>query len=254
MKVTVLGCGAAAGVPSIARGWGHCDPANPKNRRLRPSILVQTDTTTILVDSSPDCRAQLLSTETRRLDAVLFTHEHADHTHGIDDLREVNRAMEAPLPIHATAAVLDSIATRFPYVLGEVKEGQSIYKPMLIPHPISGPFTVGDVQVVPFDQDHGFTRSTGFRFGKFAYSTDVVEMTEEGFAALEGVDTWLVGCLMLHPHPTHAHLDKVLGWLDRVKPRRAVLTHMTAGLDYDCLKAMLPAHVEPAYDGLAIHV
>lgn len=254
MKVTVLGSGAAGGCPSIGRGWGACDPANPRNRRRRPSILVADGETSVLVDTSPDCREQLLDAAVRRLDAVLYTHDHADHLHGIDDLREVNRAMQAPLPIFAARETLDSIRQRFPYVLGAVAEGQTIYKPMLVPNEIAGPFKVGSLNVVPYDQDHGFCRTLGFRFGNFAYSTDVVNLPEESFEALAGLDTWLVGCLTYDPHPTHAHLDKVLGWIERVKPRRAWLTHMTPSMDYEALKACLPAHVVPAHDGLEISV
>lgn len=254
MKVRILGCGAAAGVPSVSRGWGACDPANPRNRRRRPSILVEDGQTRLLVDTSPDLREQLLDADIRHLDAVLFTHDHADHLHGIDDLREVNRAMKAPLPIHGSAGVIDSIRQRFPYVLGEVGEGQTIYKPMLIPHVIHGPFTVGGCPVVPFDQDHGYGHTFGYRFGAVAYSTDLVDLPEESFAALAGIDTWIVGCLTYDPHPTHAHLDKVLGWIERLAPRRAYLTHLTPGMDYETLKAQVPPHVEPAHDGLEIKV
>lgn len=259
MKVTILGCGAAGGVPTIARGWGVCDPTNPRNRRRRPSILVEADTAEegrarILVDTSPDCREQLLDAGVRHLDGVLYTHDHADHMHGIDDLREINRAMQTSLDIFATPEVLQSVRVRFPYVLGPVKDGQSIYKPMLVPHEITGPFAVKDIGVVPYDQDHGYSRTSGFRFGRFAYSTDLVNLPEESFAAIAGIEVWVVGCLMQDPHPTHAHLDKVLGWIERIAPRRAYLTHMTASLDYETLKAHLPAHVEPAYDGLEITI
>ncbi|MBC7953911.1 MAG: MBL fold metallo-hydrolase [Rhodospirillaceae bacterium] len=254
MKVTILGSGAAGGCPSINRGWGACDPTNPRNRRLRPSIMVEQGDARILVDTSPDCREQLLNAGVRHLDAVLFTHDHADHIHGIDELREINRAMQAPLDIYAGTGTMDSIRVRFPYVLGAVEDGQSIYKPMLVPHVASGPFTVGGIDIVPYDQDHGYCRTTGFRFGKFAYSTDLVDLPEDSFDAIAGIDVWVVGCLSYDPHPTHAHLDKVLGWLDRVKPKRAYLTHMTPSLDYETLRAALPPHVEPAYDGLEICV
>lgn len=252
MKVTILGSGAAGGVPSISRGWGSCDPAQPRNRRRRPSILVEDGETRILVDTSPDCRDQLLDAGVQRLSGVLYTHDHADHLHGIDDLREVNRAMQAPLPIFAAPEVMESIRTRFPYVLGSVEEGQTIYKPMLEPHEINGTFAVGGMTVVPYDQDHGYLRTLGFRFGDFAYSTDVVELPEASFAALAGIDTWVVGCLTFAPHPTHAHLDLVLEWIARVRPRRAFLTHMTPSMDYDSLRVRLPAGVEPAYDGMVI--
>lgn len=255
MKVTILGCGSAGGVPSISRGWGACDPNNPRNRRRRPSILVEDECTRVLIDSSPDCRMQLLDAGVRHLDAVLYTHDHADHCHGIDDLREVNRAMAAPLPIFAAAETLAGISTRFSYVLGKVGEGHTIYKPMLIPHTVEGPFTVGaGLRVIPFEQDHGYMRTLGFRFGDFAYSTDLVNLPEDSFKTLEGIDTWLVGCLTYDPHSTHAHLDKVLDWIDRLRPRRAILTHMTPSMDYDTLRARLPEGVEPAYDGMEIVV
>ncbi|MCR6632154.1 MAG: MBL fold metallo-hydrolase [Magnetospirillum sp.] len=254
MKVTILGSGAAGGVPSISRGWGACDPTNPRNRRRRPSILVEKGATRLLVDTGPDCREQLIDADIRHLDGVLYTHEHADHLHGIDDLREVNRAMRAPLPIFAAPEVIASIRQRFPYVMGSVEEGQSIYKPMLDAHEITGPFAVGELSVLPYDQDHGFCHTLGFRFGDFAYSTDVVELPEASFEALAGVRTWVVGCLTFDPHPTHAHLDKVLAWVDRLKPERAYLTHMTPSLDYDSLVSRLPAHVAPAYDGLVLSV
>ncbi|MGE4281434.1 MAG: MBL fold metallo-hydrolase [Magnetospirillum sp.] len=252
MKVTILGCGAACGVPSISRGWGACDPSNPRNRRRRPSILVHGPEGDILVDTTPDLREQLLDADVRKLAGVLYTHDHADHLHGIDDLREVNRVMRAPLPIHAAPEVLDSIRIRFPYVVGKVEEGQSIYRPMLDLYPISPSFQLAGTNVQTFDQDHGYCRTTGFRFGPLAYSTDAVDLPEESFAILEGVDTWIVGCLSYDPHPTHAHLDKVLTWIDRVKPRQAWLTHMTPSLDYDTLCRALPPHVRPAHDRLVI--
>lgn len=252
MKVTILGCGSAGGVPSLSRGWGNCDPQNPRNRRLRPSILVEQGQSRLLVDTSPDCRQQLLDADVHRLDAVLYTHDHADHLHGIDDLREINRAMGTVLPLYAAPDTLEQIQQRFTYVLGTVEEGMSIYKPMLEPHAISGPFRVGEIPVIPFEQDHGWCTTLGFRFGPIAYSTDVVNLSEEAFAALDGVKVWIVGCLCYRPHHTHAHLDKVLEWVKRVKPERAYLTHMPPILDYDILCGKLPPYVRPAHDGQVI--
>lgn len=253
MKATILGCGGASGVPAVGSGWGACDPADPRNRRRRPSLLVEDGTSRVLVDTSPDLREQLLGAGISHLDAVVFTHDHADHLHGIDDLREVNRAMKAAVPVWAAADVLGTIAQRFGYVFDPLPpEATSIYKPLLVPNAVTGPFTAGTIDVVPFDQDHGYCRTLGLRFGPIAYSTDVVEMPEEAFAALEGVEIWLVGCLVDYPHWTHADVDKALGWIDRVKPRRAVLTHMGPRLDYAALKARLPEHVEPAYDGMVV--
>ena len=255
MKVTILGSGGASGVPSISAGWGRCDPDNPRNRRRRPSILVEREDTCLLVDTSPDLRMQLLDAEVKRLDAVLYTHDHADHLHGIDDLREINRAMKAPIPIWATSEVLATIGQRFGYVLEpQHPDTPVIYKPLLEPRLIEGPFRIGGIDVVPFDQDHGYCRTTGFRFAKLAYSTDVVELPEAAFAALEGIEVWIVGCLLNAPHPTHAHVDKVLEWIKRVSARRVIITHMGTGLDSAALKARLPAHAEPGYDGMVIEV
>ena len=256
MKVTILGCGGASGVPAISAGWGRCDPTNPRNRRRRPSILVEQGATCLLVDTSPDLREQLLDAEVKRLDAVLYTHDHADHLHGIDDLREVNRAMKAAIPIWGTAELLDTINRRFSYVMEQPSPGaEFIYKPLLLPNIIDGPFEIGGIPVIPFDQDHGYCRTTGFRFGSVAYSTDCVELPEEAFAVLAGIDLWVVGALVDHPpHPTHADIDKVLVWIDRVKPRRVVITHMGTGLDSETLRRRLPAHAEPAYDGMVIEL
>ena len=253
MKITVLGCGPAGGVPSVSGGWGKCDPTNPRNRRRRPSLLVQQGETTLLIDSSPDLREQLLDAGVRRLDAVLFTHAHADHLHGIDDLREVNRVLQAPLPIHASAEVLQIIARRFGYVL-EPLESPYYYKPVLHPVEITGSFQVRNIPVTPFVQDHGTCTSLGFRLGEVAYSTDVTKLDDEAFRVLAGVRLWIVDAFTEREHPTHASLEVALGWIERVRPERAGLTHMSALLDYDDLKRRLPAHVEPGYDGLVIEM
>jgi phosphoribosyl 1,2-cyclic phosphate phosphodiesterase len=252
MKVRILGCGASGGVPRLGGVWGACDPADKRNRRRRASILIEDGTTALLIDTSPDMREQLLDAGTRRLDAVLFTHAHADHLHGIDDLRSVNRMMRAPLPVYADAQTLATIAERFDYVFRPLAEGASFYKPTLIPHTIDGEFTVAGIKVVPFVQDHGFSTTLGFRIGAMAYSTDAVDLDETAFAALAGIDLWIVDCLRYEPHPTHSDLAKTLSWIERVKPRRAVLTHMDVQLDYATLSRELPPGVEPAYDGLTL--
>lgn len=257
MRVTVLGSGPSWGVPRIGGIWGECDPGNPRNRRGRVSILVAEGDTTVLVDTSPDLRQQLLDADVKRLDAVLYTHAHADHVHGIDDLRSINRLTGQALPIYASAATLDEIGRRFGYALAPLKSGQTgnFYKPMLEPHVIDGPFTVAGLPVVPFVQDHGFSMVTlGFRFGHFAYSTDVIELDDAAFAALDGIEAWIVDCIRREPHPTHSHLEKTLRWIERVRPRRAVLTHMDESLDYDVLRRTLPAGVEPAYDGMVVEI
>jgi phosphoribosyl 1,2-cyclic phosphate phosphodiesterase len=256
MRVTMLGCGPSWGVPQIGDDWGACDPANPKSRRRRVSVLVEDGGATILVDTSPDLREQLLSAKVRRVDAVLFTHAHADHLHGIDDLRGVNRLMKKPIHIYVGPETLAAIRERFGYVLTPHRghSGPGFYKPVLEQVVIAGPFTVAGVRVVPFVQDHGFSKTLGFRFGSFAYSTDVVELDEAAFAALAGVEVWIVDCLRREPHVTHSHLAKTLQWIARVRPRRAILTHMDESLDYAALTRELPAGIEPGYDGLVIEL
>jgi len=253
MKVTILGSGGATGVPGVARGWGECDPENPKNRRLRPSILVEDGATAVLVDTSPDLRQQLLNADVWRLDAVLFTHSHADHMHGIDDLRPVNRAMNGPLDIYADGATIDAISRSFPYVFEPLAADATMYyKPVLVPHEITGGkgITVGSMGVACFEQDHGYCKTMGFRFGPIAYSTDVVELDDAAFATLEGVDTWIVGVPVEYEHPTHVHLDKALAWIARVRPRRAILSHLSLLMDYETLLGKLPGGIEVAYDGM----
>lgn len=253
MRVTILGCGGASGVPAISMGWGACDPSNPKNRRRRASILVEDGESRVLVDTSPDLRDQLLDAGIRMVDGVVYTHDHADHLHGIDELREVNRVTRQWLPVWGTESVLKTATARFPYAFEPIENiGEFIYRPLLKPHTITGPFSVGSIPVVPFDQDHGFSRSLGLRFGSIAYSTDVMSIPEDSFAILEGVELWIIGCLVDYPHATHAHVDKALEWIERIKPRRAVLTHMGPRLDYETLRATLPPWVIPAHDGLVL--
>ncbi len=253
MRVTVLGCGPSTGVPLIGGRWGRCDPADPRNRRRRVSVLVETGGATILIDTSPDLREQLLDAAVSRIDAVLMTHAHADHLHGIDDLRSVNRLMRAEIPLYAAGTTLREIRARFGYVLDPIEAGL-FYKPILVPYEITGPFTAAGVPIVPFAQDHGFGTTLGFRIGGFAYSTDATELDERAFAALAGSELWIVDCLRRSPHPTHSHLAKTLDWIARVGPRRAVLTHMDQSLDYRELSAELPAGVEPGHDGLVIEL
>ena len=255
MKITILGCGASGGVPVISTGWGNCDPTNPRNRRRRPSILVEEGGQTILVDTSPDLRAQLLDAQVRRLDAILFTHAHADHVHVIDDLREVNRAMNGPLDAFGSAKTLAEIADRFGYVFEPLPPNPPfIYKPWLTPRQIDGPFSVGPLRVVPVDQDHCYGRTTGYRFDRVAYSTDLVELPEKSFATLSGLDLWIVGCISDLPTTNHAHIDKALTWVERLKPKMTLITHMGPRLDYATLCADLPSGVAPAYDGQVIEI
>lgn len=255
MRVTVLGCGGSGGVPLIGGLWGACDPAEPRNRRLRGSILVESAGVTILVDASPDLRAQLLATAVRRIDAVIITHAHADHVNGLDDLRYLNRLMRQPIPLYADRATLDELRQRFGYAFRPL-DGHGFYRPVLEPREVAAgtEFEAAGVTVLPIAQDHGFMASLGLRFGAFAYSTDVVRMDEAALRALAGIDTWIVGCFQPTAHPTHAHLPLVLEWVARIRPRRTVLTHMSERLDYATLVATLPPGVEPGHDGLVLEL
>lgn len=266
LEAVILGSGSSSGVPRLggpdgAGDWGACDPANPKNRRRRCSLLVRRKgaqgETSVLVDTAPDLREQLLDAHVARLDSVLITHDHADQLHGIDDLRAVAYLMRRRLDVHADHGTLDRIRRRFGYCF-ETPEG-SEYPPILTARGIAVPFhplTIegagGPVTVTIFEQTHGRIHSLGFRFGPIAYSSDVNHLSDEAFAALEGVEIWIVDALRYAPHPTHANVATALEWIARVKPRHAVLTNLHIDLDYETLKRELPPGVEPAYDGLVV--
>lgn len=257
MRVTILGCGGAAGVPVIGNQWGACDSGNPRNVRRRASILVQQGGSTLVVDTGPDLRLQFLDAGVTRLDGILYTHTHADHTHGIDEIRALNRLQRAAIDAWGTREILDHLIKKYDYIFdsqGIFKDSVAFYKPCLTPREYvwGRPFKVAGIPVLPFRQDHGFMPTTGFRFGDVAYSTDVVHLGDDAFAALAGVKIWIVGCLQEAEHPTHAHLERVLGWIARVRPERAVLTHLSHRLDYDDLASKCPPGVEPAHDGLVI--
>ena len=254
MKVTVLGCGASWGVPAIGPDWGRCDPAEPRNRRRRCSLLIESRGQVLLIDAGPDLREQLLDASVSRIDAVLLTHPHADHLHGIDDLRMVNRLSGKAIPLYTSAESLAEVGRRFAYTLLPPVPGRPLYRPALSGYPIDGPFTAAGVPVTAFTQDHGHGTTLGFRVGPVGYSTDVTRLDDDAFVALAGVELWVVDCMRRAPHPTHSHLAKTLAWIERLGPKRAVLTHMDQSLDYRELAAELPAGVEPAYDGLAIEL
>lgn len=254
MKIIVLGCGSSGGVPTAGGDWGVCDPNEPRNIRLRPSILVQESETTILVDTGPDMRRQLLAARTHKIDAILYTHAHADHMHGFDDIRYLNVVRRQAIPIYGDAVTMREIQQRFAYAF-QPREPDTFYRPAVMPQVLDGaPLQIGDITVQSFVQDHGYSSSLGFRFGKFAYSTDVLQLDEAAFAVLDGIEVWLVDALREESHPVHSHVAQTLAWIARVKPKRAYFTHMNQAMDYRSQLAKLPPGVEPAYDGLEIIV
>lgn len=256
----VLGSGSSGGVPRADGSWGACDPLEPKNRRSRCSLLVRRPAgtgaeTTLVVDTSPDFRLQMIAAGVSRLDSVLYTHDHADQAHGIDDIRAFAPGSGGRIPAYMDAPTRATLTQRFRYIF----EGEGGYPALaeardLPPHgsawAVEGPS--GAIPVTSFDQDHGGLRSVGYRFGDLAYSSDVVDLPPEAFAILEGVEVWIVDALRWTPHPTHAHVARALEWIERVAPRRAYLTNLHMDLDYKALRSRLPTGVEPAYDGLAI--
>jgi phosphoribosyl 1,2-cyclic phosphate phosphodiesterase len=237
LEVRILGCGSSGGVPRLggseeAGNWGACDSHNPKNRRRRCSIL-------------------------GRLDGVVLTHDHADQTHGMDDLRAVTLNARKRTPVWADQTTWITVMAKFGYCF--IQPQDSDYPPILDAHEIHEPFRPfavtgagGEVRVVAFAQGHGRLRSMGYRFGPMAYSSDVDNLDDAAFAALSGIECWVVDALRYTPHPSHAHLEKTLSWIARVKPKRAILTNMHLDMDYETLRRDLPQGVEPAFDGMSL--
>lgn len=256
LQITILGCGSSSGVPAIGNFWGKCNPDNPKNRRLRCSILIKSKGSNILVDSTPDLRQQLLNANITALDGVLITHTHSDHINGIDDFRYLNVLMKKHLNLYARKDIIEKIKERFGYVFENlVPEAKGFYyKPCLIPNEISGSFNINELEILSFNQNHGFLDSTGFRIKNFAYCTDVFDFEEGAFENLRNLDLWIVDCLRFEPHKCHAHFDKVMSWIDTLKPKKTVLTHMNYDVDYDYIKSISPKNCEPAYDGMILEV
>ncbi|SHH81249.1 MBL fold metallo-hydrolase [Marivita hallyeonensis] len=259
MRFTILGCGSSGGVPRLGNIWGACDPSNPKNIRRRCSLLVErmTDggTTRVLIDTSPDMRAQLLSAGVGTLNAVVYTHSHADHVHGLDDLRMIVFNMKQRLQVWADGDTQNDLYSRFGYAF--VQPSDSPYPPILEMNTISGPVTIhgegGDVTLTPFRVNHGSIDALGFRIGDLAYLPDVAEIPEEVWSQhLQNLDVWILDALRRTPHPTHAHLERALEWMDRAKPRRGILTNMHVDLDYAEVEAETPDHITPAFDGMVI--
>jgi phosphoribosyl 1,2-cyclic phosphate phosphodiesterase len=262
LKFTILGCGSSGGVPRPALGWGDCDPTNPKNRRRRTSLLVErrgaSGITRVLIDTSPDLREQLIDAEVDWLDGVLYSHEHADHTHGIDDLRALFIKRRRLVDVYLDEQTAKSMHARFGYCFKSPPGSE--YPPMLREHGLMAgqPITIGGeggtITALPILQEHGDISSLGFRFGNLGYSCDLSGMPAESAAALTGLDVWIVDALRHRPHPSHFSLADALAWIERLKPRRAILTNLHGDLDYAVLRKELPQNVEPAFDGMTILV
>jgi phosphoribosyl 1,2-cyclic phosphate phosphodiesterase len=261
LDITILGCGSSGGVPRPALGWGACDPGNPRNRRRRCSILVERlgpdgGKTSVLIDTSPDLREQLLSTGVTGLDAVLFTHEHADHTHGIDDLRPLFIRRRKRLDLYLDEATSRAMHARFGYIF--MTPPGSGYPPIAYEHRLvpGRPVTIegagGTITALPILLEHGDIPALGFRFGNVAYSPDLNAIPAESLAALSGLDLWIVDALRHAPHPSHFSLSETLAWIERLRVRRAVLTNMHSDIDYATVQDGLPDHIEAAYDGMKI--
>jgi phosphoribosyl 1,2-cyclic phosphate phosphodiesterase len=259
--VTILGCGASGGVPRLGYGWGACDPSNPKNRRRRCSILVAQKaadggTTQVLIDTSPDLREQLLEIGVTSLDAILLTHRHADHTHGIDDLRPLVIKAKRRMDLYMDAATSEVIRYRFGYIFDTPPN--SFYPPILDEKRLIGGTACriggagGAIEFLPFELEHGDIDALGFRFGNIAYSPDLKAIPEASRGFLEDLDLWIVDALRYMPHPSHFCLAESLDWIAKLRPRRAILTNLHGDLDFERLRHELPAHVEPAFDGMRI--
>ena len=252
MKARILGCGTSSGVPRIGNDWGDCDPKEPRNRRTRSSILIQSGEAKLLVDCGPDLRGQLLAAELIDINCVIVTHDHADHCHGIDDLRQIAHHLERPVPIAARPDTLRRLQRRFAYAF----EGTPLYPPVLAPATIETSMPWGMAQLSFADQPHGGITSLGIRADErdrsMGYAIDFHELTPDMAKLYDGVDLWICDCLRRTPHPTHAHLDAVLGWAKDLKIGQLLLTHLDKSMDYATLLAELPDWAEPAYDGQEI--
>jgi phosphoribosyl 1,2-cyclic phosphate phosphodiesterase len=261
LRFTILGCASSGGVPRIDGDWGKCDPANPKNRRRRCSLLVERiadgNVTRVLIDTGPDMREQLLSAKVPRLDGVVYTHAHADHIHGIDDLRALSLAERRRIDVYMDRETLARAEEAFAYCFKPIAQG---YPPILEPHVVEPgePVVIhgpgGPLRLSPFAQEHGRIMSLGWRVGPLAYSCDLNGLPQESLAFLEGLDVWIVDALRYRSHSSHLTVEEAVAWVQRMAPKRAILTNLHQDLDYEILKSDLPDGIEPAYDMLCLEL
>lgn len=261
-RITLLGCGSSPGVPRISGDWGACDPANPRNRRRRAALLIDQfgeddGQTTVVIDTGPDFRDQMISADVQRIDAAVYTHPHADHIHGIDDLRGFVITQRMRIPVYADPQTMQRLEEGFGYVF-KTPTGSG-YPPIVTPHLINGveqPVIVegagGPITLLPLEQFHGDIISLGFRIGDLAYCSDVSGFPDHTVERLQGLDTLIIDALQYRTHPSHFSLGQALEWIERLAPARAILTHMHTPLDYDTVQSETPDHVEPGYDLLTI--
>ncbi|MBY0264724.1 MAG: MBL fold metallo-hydrolase [Holosporales bacterium] len=255
MRIRVLGCGDSGGIPRLGNDWGRCDPKNPKNNRTRMSVAIESEGERWLIDTSPDLKHQLLRESIDQVDGLFFTHSHADHVLGLDELRVLYFLHKKSLPVYGDPQTLRVLRSMFGYLFQEgALEGPAIYPQFLMPHEVTSPFQWQGMPIIPFSQNHGYSQSLGYRFPAWAYSTDVVTLDDTAFSVLQGLKVWFVDCIGYDPKPSHSHLDQTLDWIDRLKPERAILIHMSKFLDYEELSSKLPPRVEPAYDGMVVEI
>jgi phosphoribosyl 1,2-cyclic phosphate phosphodiesterase len=254
MKATVLGCGASLGTPAAGGFWGKCDPGEPRNHRSRAALLVQSETTNILVDVTVDLRSQLNRVNLKKIDGVLVSHSHSDHVNGVDDLKVISYHSNRLIDIYGNAETLEEMERRWPYLFRTTADG--IYIAFLKPVRIGNyqRFSIGDIEIESFEQDHATCASLGFRFGKLAYSVDMADLNEKSLETLAGVETWIVDCAAYQKEAvlTHANIQRVRKWVDILKPKMTYLTVLTTHMDYRTLCDELPPHIRPAYDGMVI--
>ena len=260
MRITILGSGTSAGVPNVAFGWGECNSYEIKNRRLRSSILIEIDKEVILIDTTPDLREQLLSARRSDITSVLFTHAHADHCHGIDDLRPLVQKRNKALDMYCTLETFQELEKKFSYIFSTQSNTiKNLYPPLLSPNLIDyGTFQIKNakppIEILAIKQNHGFCNSTGFRIQDFAYSTDVLELDEVALSQLQNLKLWIVDALQLKPHYTHTYFKKTLSWIKELKVERAILTHLSTDMDFENISSLCPENVEVGYDGLVIEI